>query len=190
MKATRRSLVFALILALTAAVPVAPAAAQNTKKGGGLSVPVAGADNLGGKFAGTLFITKFVKNGNGIDAIGTLNATSTDVSGVSRNIVTQVAWPLNLAAMSASGADVAPAAISAQAVCDILHLVLGPLHLDLLGLVIDLNQVELDITAVSGAGNLLGNLLCAITGLLDGPTTAGILSQISNLLNQLLGILG
>ena len=44
----------------------------------------------------------------------------------------------------------------------------------------------LDIVAVSGAGNLLGNLLCAVAGLLDGP---GPLGQISALLNQILGIL-
>ena len=31
--------------------------------------------------------------------------------------------------------------LQAAAACDILHLILGPLHLDLLGLVVDLNQV-------------------------------------------------
>jgi len=188
MKGTR-ALVFALVVALTAAIPVAPVAAQNNGKGG-LSVPVAGTDNLGGKFAGSLVITKFVRNGNGIDAVGTLNGTITDTAGVTRNVATQMAWPLDLAAM-AGGGDVAPAAISAQAVCDILHLTLGPLDLDLLGLVVHLDQVNLDITAVSGAGNLLGNLLCAITGLLDGPSPlTNVLNQITGLLNQLLGILG
>ena len=49
-----------------------------------------------------------------------------------------------------------------------LHLELGPLDLDLLGLVVHLDPVHLDITAVPGAGNLLGNLLCAVAGLLDG----------------------
>ena len=54
--------------------------------------------------------------------------------------------------------------------CDllVLNLVLGPLDLNLLGLVVHLNQVVLDIIAVTGAGNLLGNLLCAVAGLLDG----------------------
>ena len=50
------------------------------------------------------------------------------------------------------------------AACDILHLVLGPLDLDLLGLQIHLDKIVLDIVAATGAGNLLGNLLCAITG--------------------------
>jgi hypothetical protein len=33
---------------------------------------------------------------------------------------------------------------------------------------LDLSQIELDLTAVPGPGNLLGNLLCAVVGLLDG----------------------
>ena len=70
--------------------------------------------------------------------------------------------------------------------CDILNLVLGPLDLNLLGLEVHLNQVVLDIIATSGAGNLLGNLLCAVAGLLDG---GGALTQIAGLLNQILGIL-
>ena len=44
--------------------------------------------------------------------------------------------------------------------CTILTLDLDPLHLDLLGLVVDLAPVNLDVTAVPGAGNLLGSLLC------------------------------
>jgi len=70
--------------------------------------------------------------------------------------------------------------------CDILNLVLGPLDLNLLGLEVHLNQVVLDIVATSGAGNLLGNLLCSVAGLLDG---GALLGQISGLLNQILGIL-
>ena len=75
------------------------------------------------------------------------------------------------------------------AACDILHLVLGPLDLDLLGLQVHLNRVVLDIVAVAGAGNLLGNLLCAIAGLLDGGPLAGLLTQLTNLLNQILDAL-
>jgi hypothetical protein len=69
--------------------------------------------------------------------------------------------------------------------CRILHLDLGPLFLDLLGLEIDLSRIILDITAVSGPGNLLGNLLCALVGLLDGPNFTAldrILAQINAIL--------
>jgi hypothetical protein len=70
--------------------------------------------------------------------------------------------------------------------CAILNLVLGPLHLDLLGLVIDLNRVVLNITGQTGAGNLLGNLLCALTGILDGGV---VLTRFLSVLNQILAAL-
>lgn len=75
-----------------------------------------------------------------------------------------------------------------RATCDILHLRLAPLDLDLLGLKIHLDRVVLDIVATTGAGNLLGNLLCAVTGLLDGGL-GGLLGRLTNLLNQVLGAL-
>jgi hypothetical protein len=46
--------------------------------------------------------------------------------------------------------------------CPILELTLGPLHLDLLGLVVDLNRVHLTITATRGGG-ILGDLLCGLS---------------------------
>jgi hypothetical protein len=74
--------------------------------------------------------------------------------------------------------------------CQILDLTLGPLHLDLLGLVVDLNQVHLNITAQPGPGNLLGNLLCAVTHLLDSNgNTGNAVNQLLGLLNRILGSL-
>jgi hypothetical protein len=72
-------------------------------------------------------------------------------------------------------------------VCQILNLTLGPLHLNLLGLVVDLNRVHLRITAVRGPGNLLGNLLCAVANLLNGSAPA---ATQTSLLNDLIGMLG
>jgi hypothetical protein len=72
-------------------------------------------------------------------------------------------------------------------VCRILNLRLGPLHLNLLGLVVNLNRVHLTITAVRGPGNLLGNLLCAVAHLLDGSAPA---ASKARLLNDVVGTLG
>jgi hypothetical protein len=52
-------------------------------------------------------------------------------------------------------------------VCDVLDLNLGPLDLDVLGLVVNLSEVTLNIDADPGPGNLLGNLLCAVANLLN-----------------------
>lgn len=71
--------------------------------------------------------------------------------------------------------------------CDILHLVLGPLDLDLLGLQVHLDRVVLNIVAQSGAGQLLGNLLCAVAHLLDnGGTLSQLLNRLTRILDQLL----
>ena len=51
--------------------------------------------------------------------------------------------------------------------CSIVDLLLGPLHLDVLGLIVDLNQVHLQITADPNEAPL-GSLLCSIT---NPPTT-------------------
>jgi hypothetical protein len=137
----------------------------------GLSVPVA-YTSADGSFVGTFDIDRFVSQGGELVAVGTLTGTAT-------NTVTGVTEPVS----QALTLDV----ISASGTCEILSLVLGPLDLDLLGLVVHLDQVVLTIDAESGPGNLLGNLLCGIAGLLDSGADAGALAR---LLNQLLAILG
>jgi hypothetical protein len=100
---------------------------------------------------------------------------------------------------SVNGASAAPARSRANAAfppapgagaCNVLNLVLGPLDLNLLGLQVHLNQVVLNIVAQTGAGQLLGNLLCAVAGLLDPGPLSGLLTQLQALLNQILGALG
>jgi hypothetical protein len=140
------------------------------------SVPVTGSftDAAGGAgtFAGSFTPTSFAARDGDLVATGTLTGTLTDSTGGTIGTVDQTVTT--------------PAAV-AQATCRILDLTLGPLHLDLLGLVVDLNQVHLVINAVSGPGNLLGNLLCAIAGLLDPIPSADALAAILNLLLALLG---
>ena len=74
--------------------------------------------------------------------------------------------------------------------CPILHLELGPLDLNVLGLRVQLNQVVLDITAIPGPGNLLGNVLCAVAGLLDGVDLGGVLGGLlQNLIDAIIRLL-
>jgi hypothetical protein len=75
---------------------------------------------------------------------------------------------------------------SHQGTCRILNLILGPLHLDLLGLVVDLygrtmsDPVRVRITGEPGHG-LLGDLLCSLAG--GGNVTS--LAQLQSLLRSL-----
>jgi hypothetical protein len=62
----------------------------------------------------------------------------------------------------------------------ILDLHVSPIHLNVLGLKVDTSNICLDITAQSGPGNLLGNLLGNVSHLLDQGLNIGqILSNLS-----------
>ena len=81
--------------------------------------------------------------------------------------------------------------------CQILNLTLGPLTLNLLGLVVVIpSPIVINIFAIPGAGNLLGNLLCAVVNLLNGNPLASLLGnlaalqQLVSLLNQIVAVLG
>lgn len=71
--------------------------------------------------------------------------------------------------------------------CTILTLNLGAVRVDAWGPVIDLAPVNLDVTAVPGAGGSLRNLLGAVTQLVDN---GGPLQSVAALLNVLLTGLG
>lgn len=164
----------ALITMLLGMLILPTAFAQPISQAGGLTVPVTGTftDALGGtgRFVGTFNVQRFAVDGNQITAVGTLTGTLTNSVGtVLGTIVRTISIILNAAATQAS--------------CEILHLELGPLDLNLLGLVVHLDRIVLDISAQPGPGNLLGNLLCAIANLLNN---GGLLQQIVNLLNQIL----
>lgn len=171
----RFSLLAALAAALAAlaAGTIAPAASAAPPAASGLTTPVTGTlANAGGTFNGTFTITRFATQNGALAAVGTLSGTLTDTLGNVIGTVTNVPVTIPLAAAGT---------------CQILHLTLGPLDLNLLGLMVHLDRVVLDISAQPGPGNLLGNLLCGIAGLLDGGAGA---NAIARLLNQLLGLLG
>ena len=158
----------AILGALT--VPAAASAAPPTNLA--IPVDVTGTIPGGGEFNGTFTLDRITSTpGGGLQAVGSLTGTLTDAVGNVISTVTNL--PLSLP-------------LTAAGTCDVLHLTLGPLDLDLLGLQVHLDQVVLDITAQSGPGNLLGNLVCAVAHLLDSNASGNALS---NLLNRLLGLI-
>ncbi|WP_426511406.1 hypothetical protein ACPPVO_12750 [Dactylosporangium sp. McL0621] len=165
----------ALSLVGSPAANAAPAQAQNAV--GTLTSTVTGtftdAQGGAGTFNGTFTPSQFSDAGDHVNATGVLAGQLTDSTGAVQNVSQPQTFAVN---------DINPAVG-----CQVLDLNLAPLDLDLLGLVVHLDRVHLNITAVPGAGNLLGNLVCGIAGLLDG---VGVFAQISQLLNQILALLG
>lgn len=141
-------------------------------------LPVSAHDKKGHNFKGTLDITSFEVQNDAIVALGTVTGKVTG-KGFGNQAVSDVPVTVPVS-FPASGAGV-----RAQATCNILDLTLGPIHLDLLGLVLDTNQIHIQLTA-NTAGGLLGDLLCGIANLLNG---GGLLQDIADLLNQILAIL-
>ena len=130
--------------------------------------------NLGSLGAGTLTAIKITNIGvvNGAlvaSGLATVNTASGTAIGVFQN------------------QTLAATTTASKTSCPILHLVIGPIRLDLLGLVITTNRIVLDITAVPGAGNLLGNLLCAVANLLNQAPPP--LSEVAALLTEILNAL-
>jgi hypothetical protein len=172
LKLSLLALAAAMVTVLVVA-PVAPAAKPAPPTN--VTAPVTGAVAGGGTFTGTLSNIHFVNQNGTLAAVGNLTGTLTNAAGALIGNVAGVPITLPIGGAAATGS------------CQILDLTLGPLDLDLLGLQVHLNQVHLNITAQQGPGNLLGNLLCGVANLLNGPGGGG---GLATLLNQLLGGLG
>ena len=170
----------AATLAVLVGLTIAPAAGAQTTPGITVACAPTSPNCLTQTITGTVgnqtfdltsTLTRFVNVG------GTLNAVET-VTGTVTNTVTGVVTPFNTTAL------LPITAAQATGTCTILDLTLGPLHLNLLGLVVDLNQVHLTITGQTGPGNLLGNLLCGLANALNGGGGGGL----AGLLNRLFGL--
>jgi hypothetical protein len=157
----------ALSIATAATVPIAAAAPPTAT----ISNTINGTTATGLNLTGTLSNLKFVNQNGQLVLTGVLNGQVTNAVGDVLSTIHDLVLTLPILGGAASGG------------CTILDLTLGPLHLDLLGLVVDLNQVHLTITGETGNGKLLGNLLCGLANALNGNG-----GGLANILNKLLGL--
>ncbi|HLY51034.1 MAG TPA: hypothetical protein VKR21_17720 [Solirubrobacteraceae bacterium] len=157
------------------------------------TVPISGLATNHKQFKGTFGIQRFVVRHQKVYALGTLKGRLGGVRVTRYNVTLP-------ASLTGAPTGVAQTAAVGQS-CPILHLVLGPINLNLLGLRVKLgggalaNQpIVLDITAQQGPGNLLGNLLCGITNSLNqtGALTqlGGDVQQLAATLNSLTSLFG
>ena len=171
----KRVLTTLVVLTALLLLPLRPAHAQPPAPPtatGTITVPVSGTTGTGATFTGTLTIEKFAVQDGVLVAVGKLTGTLRDAAGNVIGVVTDLV--VNLPVTNVAGE------------CPILHLEIGPIDLDLLGLVVHVDRIVVDITAEAGPGKLLGNLLCAVARLLD---TNAALTALAQLLNNLLGAL-
>lgn len=155
----------------------APAATQKA-----LDTPVTGTID-GQPFTGRFRITRFVRAGNGVSAEGTIvpdaGATAQLPNDVVEGLRTNVVR--TAVAFDAAGPGVT---------CDILQLQTGAIDLNILGVVLHIDPINIDLDAETGPNALLGNLLCALTALLDPVAILANLAQIITILNQIIDLIG
>ena len=137
-------------------------------------IAVTGTAKNGKKFRGTYTINRFISRGDRVLAVGKLTGR------LKNRRVSRSGVRIPVTGFADQGG-----AQSAQLVCRVLTLTLGPLDLNVLGLRVQLNQVNLRITAIPGGG-LLGDLLCGLSNLLN---PAGLLgNDLAAVLNSLLAL--
>jgi hypothetical protein len=137
--------------------------------------------NKGKDFKGTYTIKRFESRGGKLVAVGTLKGKLKNRPVTRKNVripatLTQASQTSQLPPNPTPGA------------CQILDLVLNPIDLNLLGLHVATSRIEALIEAIPGPNNLLGNLLCAITGLLDPPALTGAINNLAAALNAILAL--
>lgn len=145
----------ATLVALVALAPPASAAPPATR---GIAVPATCTDlETGDPVACTLTLVGFTTQDGAVAAVFRL------VSGTQSQLIT---------------VPVLPGTTQQGGTCTLLDLTIGPIHLELLGLVLDTNTIHLTLKAQRGT--LLGDLLC---GLFFGDP-AGAATTLNQLLRQ------
>jgi hypothetical protein len=173
-----KTVISLLLLSAFFLLSVAPAQA-GIKDG----IPVNGTF-AGGTFEGVLDLERFALDRGRLVAIGVLKGTLSRGNGPKHEMGITQAAPVQAGAIVGTIVQLITIPVAATGSCAILHLDLGPLDLNLLGLTVNLNRVVLDIAAQPDTGNLLGNLLCTVARLLDSPD--GTLVQTLNAILDLI----
>ncbi len=173
----KASISIAVLLLATAAI-----AAQSDKQGKGgsapLQLPIAGSATTGAAFAGTLSIQRFEARRGQVVAIGMVSGS---IAGVGTALVGPVALPVAVGPGSQGAAASNSLVAQQQATCQVLHLEVGAVNLNLLGLQVTTLPIAIDLSGDSAG--VLGNLVCTILETLNN--VVGLV----DLLNQLLGVL-
>jgi hypothetical protein len=106
-------------------------------------------------------------SGRGNSGLASTKAAKTLTKAVNRSSLStkgvRLGVPLYQQTSGTGGTTLTASTKSPLAICNVLNLTLGPLDLNLLGLIVHLDTVHLTITADSNGG-ILGSLLCSLAG--------------------------
>ena len=152
--ATVTALVAIAALAFAAAATSSGSAARSQQA----TAAATGSTTQIGTVSVRFTINRFVRRGKRLYAVGTTLARFTPTAAKAQDLPAasvKKAFTARVIAIKRLS--------SAQRICPILELTLGPVDLNLLGLIVHLDQVHLTITADS-EGGVLGRLFCNLAG--------------------------
>ncbi len=161
--------------ALKVAIPIALLLFATAGVAAPLQLPVTSA---AGTFSGTFSINRFEVRDNAVVAVGVVTGS---IAGAASVLVGEVAAPVTVGAASAPAAASRAAVAQPLATCQVLHLDIGAINLNVLGVMVATQPISIDLSGDSAAP--LGNLVCTIESTLND--VVGLVG----LLNQLLGVL-
>jgi hypothetical protein len=176
MKHSRLAGLAAVVAALAALASLAgTAGAASSARGATVSTKAQAAGTIDVRFA----VQSFFVRGKSLFARGDVvtSYAATDQTYVAHSPFTA---RVSKSAKRSTQARTVQSVQRASRICSVLNLDLAPLHLELLGAIVDLDRVHLTITADS-EGGLLGGLLCGLAGSsgLATPTAAAQLTNIA-----------
>ncbi len=124
--------------------------------------------------------------GNVLNGVSTLVNTQ-GVGKALNNVLSTTIGLLNSASLQVSGVLGGSFSSASAATTPVLDLSVAPVHLDLLGLLVDTSTIHLTISAQSGNGLVLGNVLTDLANLFNPPLPSHLdLAFINARLQQLL----
>jgi hypothetical protein len=155
---SRKYFATVMVLVATAALAFAAAAtsAGTASQSRALATGPTSAAQIGSVNV-TLKIGKFVKRGRSLVAVGTAVAQFQPTVANPNNL-----QPATVSKQFTARVTTLKSFASTQRICPVLDLTLGPLDLNLLGLIVHLDTVHLTIRANS-RGGVLGSLFCSLS---------------------------
>jgi hypothetical protein len=178
-----------------------PAVAVADQPSKALVLPLAGSGDGGIRFAGTVAVQRFVQRNGEVFAIGAVSGTVSGPTGtIGTSFLLPVSFPVHVGdgvTTRVAGGRIRPGLFSAAGgaahvllaqatTCGVLHLDLGAVDLNLLGLAVTTTPVTIDINGDTAGP--LGNLVCAALATVNN--VVGLVNVLNSLLSVVTGLVG
>src|SRR4051812_7777019 len=188
------------LLTIAFVLPAAVAVADQPSAKG-LVLPIVGAGEGGVRFSGTVAVQRFVQRNGEVFAIGAVSGTVSGPTGtIGTSFLLPVSFPVHIGdgvTTRGEGARIRPGVLVAPgrgarlllaqaSTCGVLHLDLGAVDLNLLGVGVTTTPVTMDINGDTAGP--LGNLVC--TALATVNNVVGLVNVLNSLLSVVTGLVG